>query len=291
MSDEIKSMRELANLLEEFAEKKALNMDLAGVEYFVSLSQVLTGHADKEADLGMALRWLQFDNKSDMAKMLSGTAGELIKCALRVKEADGQANFRDSFVYRDLAKSFAAGLAKSLRHIADMAEEERKATPKNKTKLKKRKAVVRPSKFKKWQDSSDACYIINEKRVEFHHNGKIKDLRLKYESRTYNLITLLANGSQSSELIHCTLCSNGTKPANLKWQANKLLNEKLALLGFRQVPKNTEFVRFDSLHNQYELALPVLPSRDKLETWLLEREPDFVDDRRTKQLDDERKVY
>ena len=48
----------------------------------------------------------------------------------------------------------------------------------------------------------------------------------------------------SSEQLKEELCSEKTKPINVVYQANKLLNEKIAKVGFVGIPPDVQFIRY-----------------------------------------------
>lgn len=144
-------------------------------------------------------------------------------------------------------------------------------------------------RFKHWTDSSDACFLIENNRTQFHYNGNIKDLRLKHGSRTDELLKWLQSGPSSSQVIKEKLCSEGTRPSDLAAYANKTLNDKIAKVGFVGIPQDVEFIKYSKLTNDYESVLKIFTSREELERHQLQQP--LVDDRGYKERDDAEQEY
>lgn len=157
----------------------------------------------------------------------------------------------------------------------------KKASPRPTTK------TATENKFMEWKSPGDAFFVVDKERIKFHYKGETKDLKLKRDSKTEKLLKMLIKCNVAGNIIKEHLCTTKTKPSKLKQQANKLLNEKLRKVGFLGVPDNTEFVRFNSSCNQYELTLPGFPSTSKLEEWYSEHSAELVDDRWMKRLQDD----
>jgi len=122
-------------------------------------------------------------------------------------------------------------------------EQETKSVKKTK-KTKKVKKVEK--KYKPWMDSGDACFIIEDNRIKFHYKNETKDLKLKSESNTHRLLLLIRGGSLRPAEIKAEICPNTTnKASKIVDYANKLLSEKIAKVGFVDVPPNIEFIKRD----------------------------------------------
>jgi len=170
---------------------------------------------------------------------------------------------------------------------ADLVVEKPAKTKQKTKKTKKTKKLEK--RFKHWTDSSDACFLIENNRTQFHYNGNIKDLRLKHGSRTDELLKWLQSGPSSSQVIKEKLCSEGTRPSDLAAYANKTLNDKIAKVGFVGIPQDVEFIKYSKLTNDYESVLKIFTSREELERHQLQQP--LVDDRSYKERDDAEQEY
>lgn len=129
-------------------------------------------------------------------------------------------------------------------------------------KRKKTSRAENPKKYRPWASCGDACFIIEDNRIKFHYNNDIKDLRLKSESRTHKMLFLLKTGSLQSNEIKDKLCSAKTKPSKIVAYANKTLNEKIAMVGFVNVPKAVQYIKYDKVYSSYHSALKIWLKED-----------------------------
>jgi hypothetical protein len=164
------------------------------------------------------------------------------------------------------------------------SEVERQPKEEQATKRETRKAKKTEKKYQPWKNPGDACFIIEDNRVKFHYNGEIKDLRLKNASRTHKLFGWLVDGPVRSVQIERDICKEGTRPTDVVKFANRLLNEKIALLGFVGVPQNVRFIKHGDFTSDYQCTLPKYRSVEDMECAYLQ-EP-LVDDRKLKALDE-----
>ncbi len=146
----------------------------------------------------------------------------------------------------------------------------------------KTKKQAKKKNFEHWPSPGDACFIIENERIEFHYDGEIKDLKLKKDSNADQMIKYL-QAPVSGKIIKKILCSPGTRPSDLKDQTNEQLNKKIATVGFIMPMNNIEFIRFVDTRNEYECVLEIYQSRGDFTR--LELEQSLVDDRRFKDLD------
>ena len=71
-------------------------------------------------------------------------------------------------------------------------------------------------------------------------------MKIKSESHTHRLLLLIRGGSLRPDDIKTEICPNTTnKASKIVDYANKLLNEKIAEVGFVNVPPNVEFIERD----------------------------------------------
>lgn len=124
-------------------------------------------------------------------------------------------------------------------------------------KVKADKAKKPEKKFKTWKNSGDACFIIEDNRIKFHYEDEIKDLKLRNESRPHELLFMLSSGSVSGKEIKKKLCTEKTKPYNVVRDSNQMLNNKIAKLGFEDVPQDVEFIEYDETYNSYSCCLKI----------------------------------
>lgn len=125
----------------------------------------------------------------------------------------------------------------------------------------KKKKIKKPKKsekeFQPWKNSGDACFIIENDRIKFHYQEQIKDLKLRKDSHTLNLLVLLSGASlQPSEIKNKICPDNKNKASKIVNYANKLLNKKIAQIGFVDVPTNREFIKRDNF-GHYCLSLKI----------------------------------
>ncbi len=157
--------------------------------------------------------------------------------------------------------------------------------PAKKTQTKKKEAE---RQFKPWPNVGDACFIIDEQRIFFYYDGKKKDLCLKNDSHTQNLLVCLNGGTLREDEIKTNLCTKKTKPSKIVARANKLLNEKIAQKGFVLPLKDILFVEYDKRFRHYKLTLPMLNEEQFLEKQL---EQPLVDDSGLKALDEDEESF
>jgi len=121
-------------------------------------------------------------------------------------------------------------------------------------------------KFHAWQNPGDACIIIDDHKILFHHGDKTKNLRLKSHTQTSDLLVMLQGGSLQSSDIKKDLCKGTTKPSQLVYRANRKLNDCIKKVGFKCLPdQDVEFVRYDKEFNHYTSFLPIHLSLEKFE--------------------------
>lgn len=152
-----------------------------------------------------------------------------------------------------------------------------------KTKQKKSQ-TKKQSAFQPWRYPGDACFIIDDERVKFHTDGKIKDLKLRNGSKAHRLLKFLQQGSLPAKELK-EMCTEKTRPSDIAKQTNQVLNKKIKMVGFLSVPSNVKFISFNSSSNQYETTLMIHPSLQAFNRSEL-RQP-LIDDRRLKNVPDE----
>jgi hypothetical protein len=147
--------------------------------------------------------------------------------------------------------------------------ESQQSTPKNsaetgrKTKpVKETEAEKLERRFQPWTKSDDACFVIEGQRVQFHYKGKIEDLRLKNDSRTHELMFLFAAKNPLHQTDIKSICTKGTRPSDIVKFANEKLNERIAAVGFTDVPKNVEFVRYSQEQGRCYGLWPIIQPKD-----------------------------
>jgi len=136
-------------------------------------------------------------------------------------------------------------------HFKKRGGKQRKPTAKGK------KTEPGEKRFQHWEAPCDACFIIEDNRIKFHYKDEIKDLKLKSESNTHRLLLLIRGGSLRPAEIKDEICRNTTnKASKVVDYANKLLNEKIAEVGFVGIPSNIEFIERDKF-GHYSASLKI----------------------------------
>lgn len=153
---------------------------------------------------------------------------------------------------------------------------------------KTKKQAGKKKHFEHWPSPGDACFIIENERINFHYDGKIEDLKLKKDSNADRLVKYLQS-PVSGKIVKQVLCSRGTRPSDLKDQANDQLNKKIVAVGFIMPRNNIEFIRYVDTRNEYECVLEIHPSRDDF--MRSELEQPLVDDQKFKDLDTAEERY
>jgi len=187
-------------------------------------------------------------------------------------------------------------LLKSQQYIAQLIVDKNEQLAKEQQELQQQTPMQpatvteaeKEQKFQPWEKSGDACFVIDGNRIKFHYEGQIKDLKLKSDSNTLNLLVLLSSGSlQASELKDKLAPKTENKASKIVDYANRLLNTKIAELGFSDVPSDVKFIGRDNF-GSYLLNLKI-HSKEDFERMQLEQP--LVDDRKFKNLDDAEKSY
>lgn len=187
-------------------------------------------------------------------------------------------------------------LLKSQQYIAQLIVDKNEQLAKEQQELQQQTPIQpatvieaeKEQKFQPWGNSGDACFIIENDRIKFHYQDQIKDLKLKYNSHTLNLLVFLNESSLQPSEIKEKICPNTkNKASKIVDYANELLNTKIAGLGFSDIPSDVEFIRRDNF-GHYFLSLKMHRKED-FERMQLEQP--LVDDRKFKNLDDAEKSY
>ena len=146
--------------------------------------------------------------------------------------------------------------AEACSTIADILES--KVGKKKKTgKINEKKG-----KFQPWEKSGDACFIIENDQIKFHYQDQIKDLKLKKNSHTLNLLVLLNTGSLQPSEMKTKICPDTeNKASKIVDYANQLLNKKIVKLGFTNIPSNVEYIERDEF-SSYKLCLKMHTMED-----------------------------
>ncbi len=155
-------------------------------------------------------------------------------------------------------------------------------------KKKTKKQAGKKKHFEHWPSAGDACFIIENERINFHYNGKIEDLKLKKDSNADRLVKYL-QAPVSGKIVKQVLCSRGTRPSDLKDQTNEQLNKKIVAVGFIMPMNNIEFIRYVDTRNEYECVLEIHQSRDDF--MRSELEQPLIDDQKIKDLDTAEERY
>ena len=121
----------------------------------------------------------------------------------------------------------------------------------------KKKKIKKPKKsekkFQPWENSGDACFIIENNRMKFRYKGADRDLRLRSNTNPHKLLFLFAAKNPLPQTEIKEICSIGTRPSDIVKKTNKKLNEKIETMGLADVPKDIEFIIYDKRHNCYAL--------------------------------------
>jgi hypothetical protein len=59
-----------------------------------------------------------------------------------------------------------------------------------------------------------------------------------------------------------SICTKGTRPSDIVKFANEKLNERIAAVGFTDVPKNVEFVRYSQEQGRCYGLWPIIQPKD-----------------------------
>ena len=204
---------------------------------------------------------------------------------------DCLAGFTKDVLIRDIAnainsddKKFVAEVNKCLDGRESKNADEKQPADQgngktNKKKTKSKSAIQKDklsTKYLPWTNSGDACFIIDGNRIKFHYQEESKDLKLRSNSKTLNFLVLLNEGSLQANEIKEQLSPNTTnKAGKIVVYANKLLNEKIAIVGFVGIPSNVEFIKRGGF-GQYELCYKI---SEKEEFTYLQPEEEIIDDR------------
>jgi hypothetical protein len=171
-------------------------------------------------------------------------------------------DFADKFWHTQPRMDFISGLVATyeeiLSHINEAQALELPAdTGKRKTKEQKGQPE---KKFRLWDNPGDACFIIDDDRVRFHHGDMTKDLALDHFSRAETLIVMLSKGNLQSKDIKDDLHLKKEKPTQVVQRVNGHLNKKIAGLGFLGIPNNVEFIKYDDRFHHYSCTIQIHPS-------------------------------
>lgn len=138
--------------------------------------------------------------------------------------------------------------------------------PKRKKRQQKKKTAPKKTKvetsFKPWDSPGDACFVIDGARIKFWDGNTLKDLKLRGNSRTYNLITMLFLAQLTKADVKKAICTEKTSPFDAVRDVNRTLNEKMIKLNIQNAPRNIEFVCRDKRTEQYYSALPIKSLQD-----------------------------
>ena len=102
--------------------------------------------------------------------------------------------------------------------------------------------------------ASPAAYVISLFLPQI-----IKDLRLRHDTRHYELMIFLQDNELTKEQvksIHKICPTPKTKPSEIARQANEALNKKIITLGYTGIPDDIKFIGLDEHTNHYRFYIP-----------------------------------
>lgn len=117
-------------------------------------------------------------------------------------------------------------------------------------------------RFQIWQNPGDASFVIDGDRIMFYHGEKLRDLRIKNHSRAHKMLMVLTTGEVPATAVKTYVCSDGTKPSEAVRDIDRQLNDKIAKVGFTQVPLDTQFITHVRERNAYTCDLPIVPREE-----------------------------
>lgn len=141
-----------------------------------------------------------------------------------------------------------------------------------KTKKKKVKTKEPEKRFKPLADAGDIRFVIDGQRVMFYDGrNDPRDLRLKNDSQTQNLLIHLTSGSmQPNEVKQAISPDTQNTAAKIVDYANTILNKKIRKVGFTCLPDyDVEFIERDKF-GSYVKTLPIV-SKEDFESWRREQ--------------------
>jgi hypothetical protein len=125
------------------------------------------------------------------------------------------------------------------------------------------------STFTPWVNAPRrTCFVLDDNRFMFWHNGAQKDLRLGGKGRCHKLLILFSAGDMLAESsVKSAICTTDVKPIHAVRDVNRELNRKIGSLGFTDVPTNVAFVYHDGGTHAYCIRPRVLSREGADDLW------------------------